>query len=455
MCDWRAVMAGHGQGLAMVRGAEEAATGVHYDGLLRQTDAISSTLASAGVGAGAVVGFAGQYSTANVATLLAVADLGAVAVPLPDDSEQRIVRLLEIAGATHRLISGDRLADETGDAGCRVDRRSAGPIHPLYRSLVDAGHPGLVLFTSGTTGDPKAAVQDLHGLRSRYDQPRTVGKMLAFMRIDHIGGINTLLYVLSHGGTLVVPASRSPADVAASIERHRIEVLPVSPTFLNLMLLSGVCERYDLSSLRRITYGSEPMPMSVLRRVGEVLPNVELLQTYGTTEVGILKSKSECNGSLWMKVGGEGYETKVVDGRLRIRAATAMLGYLNADSPFDADGFMDTGDQVEIRGEWIRVLGRKSEFINVGGTKVSPVEVESVLLEMPEVAEAGVHGQSHPLMGQIVAARIRLREPIPSAEFKSRMRAHCRDQLPAEAVPVKVMMEECEMVTERFKRERG
>lgn len=455
MCDWRAVIAGHGQGLAIVLGADQEARGVRYHGLLRETDATSSVLAGAGVGSGAVVGFPGQYSTTNVATLLAVADLGAVAVPLPDDSEERIGRLLQIAGATHRVVLADQLEGKSGDSPCRVERRSAGPTHPLYQSLFGTGHPGLVLFTSGTTGDPKAAVQDLHGLRSRYAQPRAVGKMLAFMQIDHIGGINTLLYVLSHGGTLVVPASRSPADVAASIERHRIEVLPVSPTFLNLMLLSGVCERYDLSSLRRVTYGSEPMPMSVLRRVGEVLPSVELLQTYGTTEVGILKSKSESNGSLWMKVGGEGYETKVVDGRLRIRAATAMLGYLNAASPFDADGFMDTGDEVEVRGEWMRVLGRKSEFINVGGTKVSPVEIESVLLEMPEVAEAGVHGRSHPLMGQVVAARIRLRESIPLAEFKSRMRAYCRDRLPPEAVPVKVMIEECEMVTGRFKRERG
>jgi acyl-coenzyme A synthetase/AMP-(fatty) acid ligase len=324
----------------------------------------------------------------------------------------------------------------------------------LYRSLQAVGHAGLVLFTSGTTGDPKAAVQDIDGLRLRYAQHRDVGKMLAFMQMDHIGGINTMLYVMTHGGSMVVPRSRSPQDVAAIIETHRIEVLPVSPTFLNLMLITGVIDQYDLSSLRRITYGSEPMPESVLRRLGEVLPGVDLLQTYGTTEMGILKSKSESNDSLWMKVGGEGYETKVVDGRLWIRAQTAMLGYLNAPSPFDEDGYMDTGDEVEVRGEWIRVRGRKSEFINVGGTKVSPTEVESALLEMPQVCEASVSGMKHPLMGQVVRATVRLNDSCTVAEFKSAMREHCKDRLPQEAIPVKVSLASDPLVTERFKRRR-
>ncbi len=452
---------------------------VTYREMVDRIAAITLTLTQAGVTAGSVVAFPGQYSADNVATFLAIADRKAVAVPLPEDSKPRIDRLKSIARVTHAMDKHGNVAgvaetfgpglSKTNETLCEF-RYDVAPIdetlgefryggahpirHPLYEQLAAEKHAGLVLFTSGTTGDPKAAVQDLDRLRLRYTQPREVGMMLAFMHIDHIGGINTLLYVLSHGGTLVVPKSRSPHEVAAAIAEHRIGVLPVSPTFLNLLLISRAADRFDLSSLRRITYGSEPMPQSVLDRVAETLPGVELLQTYGTTELGILKSKSENNGSLWMKVGGDGYETKIAQGRLWVRAQTAMLGYLNAVSPFDDEGFMDTGDEVEARGDWLRVLGRKSDFINVGGTKVSPVEVESVLLEMPCVAEVAVVGRPHPMMGQVVEARVRLHGEGSIADFKAQMREHCRGRLPSEAIPVKVSLTSESMVTDRFKRAR-
>jgi acyl-coenzyme A synthetase/AMP-(fatty) acid ligase len=499
MSNWSDSLLARDQQLCFVGGPQEER--VTYREMVDRMAAITEILTRAGVTAGSIVAFPGRYSVNNVATLLAIADLKAVAVPMPDDAPSRIERLKSIAGVTHHVAEvaetfGPRLsktdetlrefryganaadetlcefrygvaaADETlcefrygvaaaDETLCEFRYGGAHPErHPLYEKIAAENHAGLVLFTSGTTGDPKAAVQDLDRLRLRYRQPRDVGMMLAFMHIDHIGGINTLLYVLSHGGTLVVPKSRSPYDVAATIAEHRIEVLPVSPTFLNLLLVSGAADRFDLSSLRRVTYGSEPMPQSVLDRVAETLPGVELLQTYGTTELGILKSKSENNGSLWMKVGGDGYETKVVAGRLWVRAQTAMLGYLNADSPFDDDGFMDTGDEVEVRGEWMRVLGRKSDFINVGGAKVSPVEVESVLLEMPCVAEVAVVGRPHPMMGQVVEARVRLIGDWSLVDFKAQMREHCRGRLPSEAIPVKVSLASESMVTDRFKRAR-
>ncbi len=519
MSTWAQSLLSLGERLCFVGGPHDER--VTYREMVDRITVITAVLTQAGATAGSVVAFPGQYSADNVATFLAIADLKAVAVPLPEDSKPRIDRLKSIARVTHQVAevaetfdpshskttkpvaevaetfdpslskthetlcefryevtneqvaevaeTFDRRLSKTHETLCefRYEVTAADETlgefryggahperHPLYEQLAAENHAGLVLFTSGTTGDPKAAVQDLDRLRLRYAQPREVGMMLAFMHIDHIGGINTLLYVLSHGGTLVVPKSRSPHDVAAAIAEHRIEVLPVSPTFLNLLLISGAADRFDLSSLRRITYGSEPMPQSVLDRVAETLPGVELMQTYGTTELGILKSKSENNGSLWMKVGGDGYETKIAQGRLWVRAQTAMLGYLNAVSPFDDEGFMDTGDEVEVRGDWLRVLGRKSDFINVGGTKVSPVEVESVLLEMPCVAEVAVVGRPHPMMGQVVEARLRLIGDCSIVDFKARMREHCRGRLPGEAIPVKVSLTSESMVTDRFKRAR-
>lgn len=405
-----------------------------------------SQLKSASIGVGDVVGFPACYQLESVSLFFALAKAGSVAVPLPPGSKDRIDELLALAGATH-LFSPSY---EWVSLRSRQDAETPSP----YQSLRDYQRPGLVLFTSGTTNQPKAAVHDLQQLCDRHRSPRPPKRVLGFMQMDHIGGVNTMLHVLTHGGTLVVTNSRSPHDVCAAIQEHRVEVLPVSPTFLNLMLISDALNRYDLSSLQRITYGSEPMPASVLDRLALALPAVEMLQTYGTTEVGILKSSSRGNTSLWMKVGGEGYETKVVEGRLWIRAETSMLGYLNAPSPFDEAGFMDTGDQVECQGEWMRVLGRTCEVINVGGQKVAPVEVESVLLEMPEVEEAAVGAIEHALMGQVVGARVRLTSEESIREFKIKMRRHCRGRLPNYAIPAKLELTRQPLVTDRLKRRR-
>ena len=124
----------------------------------------------------------------------------------------------------------------------------------------------------------------------------------------------------------------------------------------------------------------------------------------------MLHSKSKKDDSLWVKVGGEGYETRVIDGMLEIKAKSAMLGYLNAPSPFTEDGWFKTGDSVEVNGEYIKILGRKSEIINVGGEKVYPQEIENVILKIDNVAEVTVYGERNPIIGNIVSAKILLQK---------------------------------------------
>ena len=112
---------------------------------------------------------------------------------------------------------------------------------------------------------------------------------LTFLLLDHLGGINTLLYTLSNGGTVVSVPSRDPDVICRAIQNHRVETLPTSPTFINLLLMAESYRSYDLSSLHLITYGTEAMPESTLQRLHEVFPNVELLQTYGLSELGVLR----------------------------------------------------------------------------------------------------------------------------------------------------------------------
>jgi acyl-coenzyme A synthetase/AMP-(fatty) acid ligase len=310
----------------------------------------------------------------------------------------------------------------------------------------------LILFSSGSSGPPKAALHDLEPLLEKFHTPRPAMRTAGFLLFDHIGGLNTLWHVLSNGGLFACLPDRSGEAVAAAIVRHRLEVLPTSPTFLNLLILSGALDRYPLTSLRVITYGTEPMPEATLLRIHEALPEVELRQTYGLSELGIMRAKSENSASLLVKIGGPGYETRVVNGVLHIRARSAMRGYLNAPSPFDVDGWFNTNDIVEVHGDYLRILGRASEVINVGGQKVHPSEVESVVLELAEVAQVVVSGQPNPILGQVVVAQVVPAIPVDPAELRSRVRAHCRERLPAFKVPAKVIVDDSPLHSTRFKK---
>lgn len=418
-----------------------------YAQLLERVTLWQARLNEHDVKAGQVVALSGDYTPNACALLLALIDRKAIVVPLTKAVEVHRQEFLDIAEVEVEIAFDD--AD-----GWVVQTRAIVASNPLILQLRAADAPGLVLFSSGSTGKSKAALHDFTRLLEKFKVPRQRMCTLTFLLLDHIGGINTLFYTLSNGGTVVSVRSRDPDVVCQAIERYRVELLPTSPTFLNLLLISEAYKRYDLSSLKLVTYGTEVMPESTLKRVHELLPNVRLQQTYGLSELGILRSKSKDSGSLWVKVGGEGFETKVVDGILWIRAQSAMLGYLNAPSPFDAEGWMNTGDMVEVDGEYIRILGRQSEIINVGGQKVYPAEVESVLLQMDNVKDVVVFGEKNPITGHIVVARVNLFEPEDPRAFRQRLRAFCRDKLAAYKIPVKVEISGQEQFNARYKRVR-
>ncbi|MEO8372131.1 MAG: long-chain fatty acid--CoA ligase [Candidatus Solibacter sp.] len=416
-----------------------------YGELLERVEAWRQVLDQAGVPPGAIVAVEGEFSPGTCTLLLALIDRSCIVVPITK------------AVAAHRndflrIAEVERVAVFDDDGAWRFENREIHPSHPMLRKLLDDGAPGLVLFSSGSTGESKAVLSDLDRLLEKFKVQRQRLVTLTFLLFDHIGGFNTLFYAFSNGGAVVTVQSRSPEEICRLIELHQVELLPTTPTFLNLLLLSEAYRSHDLSSLKLITYGTEVMPDSTLQRLHEAFPNVRLQQTYGLTELGILRSKSQDSASAWVKVGGEGIETKVVDGTLWVKAPSAMAGYLNAPSPFDAEGWMNTEDLVEVSGEYVRFLGRKSQIINVGGAKVYPAEVESVLLQMPNVGDATVYGRPNPITGQIVAARLTLREPEDLAALTRRVRTFCREHLAAYKIPVKVELAEVSQVSARFKK---
>ena len=394
---------------------------------------------------GMVVALRGDYSPLTIALLIVLIEKSCIIVPLTEGPNEEQLNQIAQVECLIKVSSSDIVEIE------RIQESSSNDFYTLLR---EKGRPGLVLFTSGTSGVPKAAVHDLPMLLEKFRQKRTALRTLNFLLFDHWGGLNTLFHILSNGGVVIATRDRTPDNICKLVEKHRIELLPASPTFLNLMLLSGAHEQSDMSSLKIISYGTEPMPESTLIRMEHDFPGVKLLQTYGLIELGVLRSKSENNNSLWVKVGGEGYKTRVIDGMLQIKAESAMMGYLNAPSPFTKDGYFITGDEVLQKGEYIKILGRRSQIINVGGEKVYPQEVENVILEMVNIAEVTVFGEKNPIMGNIVCAKIRPETEVSLKAFKNDVKKYCRERLASFKVPVKIRVVQEIQYGERFKKRR-
>jgi len=404
-------------------------------------------LTAAGVTPGSSVAVIGDFSPNSVAVLVALVRLNGILVPLARESRDQHDQFVEIAEVDFVVTIDEQ---DHGTIRPTAFRRD----HPLLTALRERGEAGLVLFSSGSTGKPKAILHPLPQLLEKFRKPRHCYRTVTFLLFDHIGGFNTLFYTLANLGCIVAPEDRSVNKVCRAIARHRAELLPTSPSFLNLLLLGQVYADYDLSSLKLVTYGTEVMPERTLEQLAEALPGVRLQQTYGLSELGILRSKSASNHSLLVQVGGEDYETKVVDGTLRIRARCSMLGYLNAPSPFDADGWFDTGDSVIQDGEYYRILGRVTEIINVGGQKVYPAEVEKVLADIEGFIDVAVTGEPHLLMGNVVVATVQVAEPIPASEAKRRILEHGRGRLQPFMMPAKVKVVTESLVNSRFKKVR-
>jgi acyl-CoA synthetase (AMP-forming)/AMP-acid ligase II len=211
--------------------------------------------------------------------------------------------------------------------------------------------------------------------------------------------------------------------------------------------------QHDTSTLKVISYSSEPMDTSTLVRLSGRFPNARITQKYGTTETGSPQSISRTDNSLWLKFK-DGIETKIIDGVLWIRTESAILGYLNATSPVDEDGWYCTGDQVDVDGEWIRVRGRVSDTINVGGEKASPTEIEQVILEQCFVRAVIVFSEKHPLMGQVVAAEVSVTPGFDTKDAAARIRRHCRQRLAPHKIPVRILFTDQDLTSARQKLQR-
>jgi acyl-CoA synthetase (AMP-forming)/AMP-acid ligase II len=376
---------------------------------------------------GDVVAIIGDFNPSSILTLLRLIDIGVVVVPLTVETRHE-----------HEYFFESALVDVVID-GTGVQRRHHMQKHELIEKLRELGHAGLVLFSTGTTGRPKAILHDLTLFMKRFETPRPTLRTINFLLFDHIGGINTLLHTLFNKGVVIAPESRTVDSILETCGKYNVEVLPTTPTFLRMMLMSGAVPSKVPDCLKVITYGTERMDQPTLDDLCALLPNVDFRQTFGMSELGIVRVKSEARNSLYMKVGGEGVETRVVDSVLQIRSSSRMLGYLNAPSPFDAEGWYDTKDVVEVKDQYYKVTGRISDVINVGGLKFMASEVERVALQFPNVSLVKAMPKPNPITGQHV--ELLVQATSEGAVDKAALLDFLKDKLQPHMVPKRLRIE--------------
>ncbi len=325
--------------------------------------------------------------------------------------------------------------------------------HEIIKTLQEKNSSGLILFSSGSTGKPKAMVHNFDNLINSYkDKKEKSLNMIIFLMFDHIGGLNTLLNILSTGSSMIIPENRNPDDICKLIQDYKITVLPSSPTFLNLILMSNSHNKYDLSSLKMITYGTETMPDSLLNILKDIFPKVKFLQTFGTSETGIANTKSKASNSTFMKIEDLDLEYKIVENELWLKSKTQILGYLNSSmDSFTKDGWFKTGDLVEtLDDDYLKIIGRNKEVINVGGQKVLPSEVESIILSMNEIDDCMVYGEKNIITGETVVCDVVCKNEIQN--IKVLIRKFCKDKLDNYKIPTKVNIVDKTNFTHRFKK---
>ena len=386
-----------------------------------------------------------DYTLKGVAWLIAGLCSDWIMVPVVSKNKDIINTRIEISAATHKVSEHSNwrlkcIPDQSEKSkNDNVDSRS-----------------GIVLFSSGSTGQPKAMCKnfdiDLEESNITNKKPLNMGLLLLF---DHVGGLNTLISGMKKAAHLIAPIERNPRTMAELIEKHSVRVLPCSPTFLNMMYLDGIFEDFNFSSLRLVTYGTERMPEGLLSKLSKYLPRTKFLQTFGTSETGIVKTKSFSSSSTFLTIDDPTVDWKVVNNELWLKTKTQISGYMNVAEQAINDGWFKTGDLVEmLDSNYFKIIGRKKEVINVGGEKVLPAEIEDLLMTLEQIVDCTAFSIPNGITGQAVGVRIVPEIGVDLKILKKEIRLISRKQLESFKVPVKIMFESNLKHTDRFKKER-
>jgi fatty-acyl-CoA synthase len=401
-------------------------------------------------------------------------DSGATTLVAGDDlAEVARVALEEAPGCSRRLCvahaggekgpGADALPGSRDLAALRAEGEARWPERPI-----GVGDPTLLQYTSGTTGFPKGATHSVSTLLwNSFHQIGDFGvdeheRYLCVPALCWAAGLHDFtLATLWVGGTVVLNPSGGVRveSLLSTLERERITKVLLVPTLLKQLVESSELKRYDLAALRYVLTGAEPVPVPVIRRFDEVLPDKTLIQGYGMSEGPTIATYLRPEDAI-RKVGSCGKpvtncELRVVDdedrdvapgeiGEVLTRSPATMVGYWNReDASAEAlrGGWLHTGDLGVLDEEgFLSICGRKKDMYISGGLNVYPAEVEAVLLGHPQVGECAVFGLPDEKWGEVGHAIVvpRAGETLePEA-----LRARCREALASYKVPARIEVSE-------------
>jgi acyl-CoA synthetase (AMP-forming)/AMP-acid ligase II len=306
-----------------------------------------------------------------------------------------------------------------------------------------------LMLTSGTSGVPKIVGHTLEGLCGAIIGDRPVpGDALpvwaTFYDIRRYGGLQIFLRAIIGGGSMVLSdPGEALADHVARLNRSGVTHMSGTPSHWRKLLMSGSAEQF---APRYVRLSGEIADQAVLDGLRQAFPQASIGHAYASTEAGVGFAVNDGLEGFPATLLGEGrgaVDMKVVDGSLRIRSRRAAHAYVGraAAALTDGDGYVDTGDMVELRGERYYFVGRRNGIINVGGLKVHPEEIEAVINGHPEVRMSRAKSRRSPITGGIVVAEVVLTadaDPARAEAVRNEILAECRARLAAHKVPAMI-----------------
>ena len=317
---------------------------------------------------------------------------------------------------------------------------------PLEQALPAAVRTDWVLLTSGTTGVPKMVVHSLAGLTAAI-APRTDNESVVwgtFYDIRRYGGLQILLRaILGHASFVLSSAGESVADHLTRLARHGVTHLSGTPSHWRRALMSPCIGKI---APRYVRLSGEIADQAILDSLSAAFPRASVGHAYASTEAGVGFAVNDGLAGFpaaYLDGVRDGVEMKVVEGSLRLRSAGAASDYVAHHAALrDSDGFVDSGDMVERRGDRFYFVGRRGGIINIGGLKVHPEEVEAVINRHPQVRMSLVRPKRSPFTGAVAIADVVLKSACvraeDEAEVKDEILSLCRNALPRHKVPAAI-----------------
>lgn len=343
------------------------------------------------------------------------------------------------------------------DAGRQVVNASGASLQPHAAERQPRERTEWVLLTSGTTGVPKLVAHTLATLTGAMAAGAMAGATTlgggavwsTFYDIRRYGGLQIFLRAMLGGGSIVLSSADEP--VAAFLDRagrHGVTHISGTPSHWRRALMSPALHRM---APRYVRLSGEIADQAILDHLRAAFPNADVAHAFASTEAGVAFDVGDglagFPASLLQRQDSP-VEMRIEDGSLRIRSNRNALGYLGADAPQLAgpDGFVDTGDMIELREGRYYFVGRRGGIVNIGGAKVHPEEIEAVINRHPRVRMSLVRARPNPITGAIVMADVVKAEvaPMPADEggddetVKREILDLCRQVLARHKVPAAI-----------------